>query len=75
MALWFWPAGDADKALDSLKVPPRWKVDPKAVGAQVVNVDKNDEYKQIEDYFLQTLGSSFKVQKIERIQNVQMWQS
>jgi len=68
--------GMGSTAMDALATP--WTIDPgepPSTAARIVEVTDTAERIAVEQAFLQTLDSHVAVQKIERIENVPMWQS
>jgi len=60
---------------DCLSTPTAWAEVKDPMVAQLFKVCDGSEKKIVVDWFMKTLGQNVKVVKVERIQNVSLWQS
>jgi len=68
--------GGGDGASDALKVPDTWGAVKDPLTPELVTLKKDSaEFRECSSFFMKTLQPNIKVQSIERIQNISMWQS
>ena len=67
--------GGGDNASDALKPPPEWEPQRDPMATQFFTLPEGPEKAKVVATFMRTLTPAFRVQSVERVQNVSMWQS
>ena len=67
--------GGSDEASDALKPPATWEPMKDPMAVQKFTLPEGSEKQKVVREFMKTLNGNIKVQSVERIQSMSMWQS